>query len=208
MVAAEEANIESGAGVAVATMEEEKRRLRMRTRDAAYGAAVRAACAAAAAVSMSMMVTAEESAELDLYGFRLPVSSKWSYSNSFVFLVGMTAATTAYSLLQLLLTMLGLLKKSKVTTNTFPSRNMAWLTFTLDQAFAYMMVSAGSAASGVTNLNRTGIRHSRLPDFCKPLRGFCDRTAIAISFAFLSCVLLAASAILDVLCLLNHHYRY
>jgi hypothetical protein len=40
------------------------------------------------------------------------------------------------------------------------------------QAFAYALMSAGSAASGVTNLNRTGIRHTPLPNFCKSLHKY------------------------------------
>ncbi|KAH7651343.1 Casparian strip membrane protein domain-containing protein [Dioscorea alata] len=60
-------------------------------------------------------------------------------------------------------------------------------------------ISAGSAAAGVTNLNRTGIRHSALSDFSIPLHRFCDRMAVSIAFTFLSCLFLAISAILDVL---------
>lgn len=60
-------------------------------------------------------------------------------------------------------------------------------------------ISAGSAAAGVTNLNRTGIWHSALADFCKPLHHFCDRMAVSLTFAFLSCLFLAISTILDVL---------
>lgn len=72
------------------------------------------------------------------------------------------------------------------------------------QIFAYAVMSAGSAASGVTNLNRTGIRHSSLPNFCKPLHVFCDRVAVSIAFAFFTCFLLAISALLDVVCLANY----
>lgn len=67
------------------------------------------------------------------------------------------------------------------------------------QVFAYALMSAGSAASGVTNLNRTGIRHTALPNFCKPLQSFCDHVAISIAFTFFSCILLATSAVQDVI---------
>lgn len=67
------------------------------------------------------------------------------------------------------------------------------------QIFAYAVMSAGSAASGVTNLNRTGIHHSSLPNFCKPLHLFCDRVAVSIAFTFFTCFLLAISVVLDVL---------
>ncbi|KAG5223188.1 integral membrane family protein [Salix suchowensis] len=46
--------------------------------------------------------------------------------------------------------------------------------------------SAGAAASGVTNLNRTGIHHTAF---------FCDHVAVSIFFTFTSCFLLAASAL-------------
>lgn len=82
-----------------------------------------------------------------------------------------------------------------------PSRRGAWLVLAGDQALAYAVMSAGSAASGVTNLNRTGIRHAALPDFCLPLRRFCATVGASIAFAFLSWLLLAASALLDVLSL-------
>lgn len=72
------------------------------------------------------------------------------------------------------------------------------------QVFAYAMMSAGSAASGVGNLNRTGIRHTPLPNFCKPLHMFCDRIAISIAFTFFSFLLLATSAVQNVIWLSNN----
>uniref|UniRef100_A0A7N2LLT7 CASP-like protein n=1 Tax=Quercus lobata TaxID=97700 RepID=A0A7N2LLT7_QUELO len=111
------------------------------------------------------------------------------------FLVGVSAAVAAHSLLQLLISASRLLRNSPV----IPSRNHAWLIFAGDQVFAYAMISAGSAASGVTNLNRTGIRHTALPNFCKYLHSFCDHVAISIAFTFFSCILLAMSAVQDVI---------
>ncbi|XP_077217913.1 CASP-like protein 3A1 [Tasmannia lanceolata] len=158
-------------------------------------AILRLLCLFSSLVSLSFMVSAEQKGSVTLYGFDIPVNSKWSFSDSFEFLVGISAAVAAHSLLQLLLSVTKLVKRLPV----IPSRNHAWLIFAGDQAFAYAMMSAGSAAAGVTNLNRTGIRHSSLPDFCKPLRYFCDRIAVSITFAFFSCLLLASSAILDIL---------
>nr|XP_010924657.1 CASP-like protein 3A1 [Elaeis guineensis] len=159
------------------------------------GAVVRAVTVVSSLLALALMVSAEQRGELSLLGFQLPLYSKWSFSDSLEYLVGISAAVAAHSLLQLLLTMRKLLKKALV----IPSRRHAWVIFAGDQAFAYAMMSAGSAAAGVTNLNRTGIRHTALPDFCKPLHRFCDRMAISITFAFISCLLLAISAILDVL---------
>ncbi|KAF8388926.1 hypothetical protein HHK36_025608 [Tetracentron sinense] len=194
-------------------------------------AILRLICLISSIIAVSFMTTAKEAATISIYGFHLPVYAKWSFSDSFEYLVGISAAVVAHSLLQLLLSVSRLLRKLPVIS----SRNHAWLIFAGDQgldldlaepkkefgsyyhilsnthlllkdsfffllqAFAYVMMSAGSAASGVTNLNRTGIRHSPLPDFCKPLHLFCDRIAISIVFSFFSCFLLATSAVLDVI---------
>ncbi|KAJ6696246.1 NITRATE FORMATE IRON DEHYDROGENASE [Salix koriyanagi] len=123
-------------------------------------------CIITSVAALSFMVTAQQSSSISIYGFTLPVQSKWSFSHSFQYLAGVCAAVAAHSLLQLLISMSRLLRKSPV----IPSRSHAWLLFAGDQVFAYAMVSAGAAASGVTNLNRTGIHHTALPDFCKPLR--------------------------------------
>ncbi|CAN6441165.1 unnamed protein product [Victoria cruziana] len=152
-------------------------------------------CLMSSVVSLSAMTVAEQSSTIVIYGFSLPVYAKWSFSDSFEYLVGMCAAVSAHSLLQLLLSASRMSKRSPI----IPSRSHAWLMFAGDQAFAYAMMSAGSASSGVTNLNRTGIRHAPLPNFCKPLNVFCGRAAVSIAFAFFTCFLLAASALLDVI---------
>ncbi|XP_068334416.1 CASP-like protein 3A1 [Pyrus communis] len=156
---------------------------------------LRALCMVASVTALSFMVTAREATTVYVYGFPLPVNSKWSFANAFEYLVGVSAAVAAHSLMQLLVSVSRLLRKSPL----IPSRNHAWLTFAGDQVFAYAMISAGSAASGVSNLNRTGIRHTALPDFCKPLHIFCDHVAISIAFTFFSCLLLAISAVQNVI---------
>ncbi|KAF5190404.1 Casp-like protein 3a1 [Thalictrum thalictroides] len=166
----------------------------VRRRSDVANALLRLICLFSSSIALAFMTTSEQSANISIYGFSLPVSSKWSYSPSFEYLVGVSAAAAAHSLLQLLLSVVKLVKRSPV----IPSRNHAWLIFAGDQVFAYGMMSAGSAASGVTNLNRTGIHHSALPNFCKPLHRFCDRVAVSITFTFFSCFLLATSAVLDV----------
>ncbi|GAU24730.1 hypothetical protein TSUD_355590 [Trifolium subterraneum] len=72
--------------------------------------------------------------------------------------------------------------------------------------FAYALISAGSAASGVTNLNRTGIKHAPipLPNFCKPLNKFCEHVAISIVSNFIGCFFLATLAVHDVIWLSKH----
>ncbi|KAI8017263.1 CASP-like protein 3A1 [Camellia lanceoleosa] len=156
---------------------------------------LRLACLSTAVASLSLMATAEEASTVSIYGFSLPVYSKWSFADSFVYLVGVSAAAAAHSVVQFLISTSRLLHKSPV----IPSRSHAWIIFAGDQAFAYAMMSAGSAASGVTNLNRTGIKHSALPNFCKPLHSFCDRVAVSIAFTFVSCGLLTASIVVDVI---------
>ncbi|CAL5195524.1 unnamed protein product [Lathyrus oleraceus] len=171
-----------------------------RRRTEAMQLILRALCMATSVVSLSLMITAEQNNSVSIYGFRLPVHSKWSFSPSYEFVVGVSVAVTAHSLLQLLIGTSRFLRASSV----IPSRNHAWVLFAGDQAFAYALMSAGSAASGVTNLNRTGIRHTPLPNFCKPLHKFCDHVAISIAFTFISCFLLATSAVHDVIWLTQH----
>ncbi|KAL2493135.1 CASP-like protein 3A1 [Abeliophyllum distichum] len=161
---------------------------------------LRLVCVSTCVIAVSVMVTAKQASTISLYGFSIPVVSKWSFSDSFKYLVGVSAAVAVHSLLQLLINMSRVLRKSPM----IPSRNHVWLVFAADQIFAYAMMSAGSAASGVTNLNRTGIRHSSLPNFCKPLHSFCNRVAVSIAFTFFSCFLLAVSAVLDVVWLSKH----
>ncbi|KAF3450705.1 hypothetical protein FNV43_RR06794 [Rhamnella rubrinervis] len=161
---------------------------------------VRLLCMATSLAALLFMVTAKEASTISFYGFSLPVYSKWSFSDSFVYLIGVSAAVAAHSMLQLLISTSRLLRKSPV----IPSRNHAWLIFAGDQLFAYAMMSAGSAASGVSNLNRTGIRHTSLPNFCKPLHSFCDHVAISIAFTIFGCFLLAVSAVQDVIWLSNN----
>ncbi|EXB74562.1 hypothetical protein L484_026259 [Morus notabilis] len=177
--------------------------------------ALRLLCMATSVTALVFMVTAREASTVSIYGFPLAVYSKWSFSDSFDndfafvvlelivpidilfwYLVGVSAAVAAHSLLQFLISTSRLLRRS---SNIVPSRNHAWLIFAADQVFAYAMMSAGSAASGVSNLNRTGIKHTALPNFCKPLHIFCDHVAISIAFAFFSCLLLAISAVQDVI---------
>ncbi|OMO54019.1 Peptidase M41 [Corchorus capsularis] len=154
---------------------------------------LRVLCMGASLTAMSFMVTARQVSTASFYGFQLHLHSKWSFSYSFEYLVGVTAAAAGYSFLQLLIGGSRLLRKSSV----IPSRNQAWFIFAGDQIMAYAMMSAGSAASGVSNLNRTGIRHTALPNFCKSLDSFCDHVAVSIAFTFFTCVLYAASAVLD-----------
>ncbi|KAL6133550.1 hypothetical protein ACLB2K_065785 [Fragaria x ananassa] len=56
--------------------------------------------------------------------------------------------------------------------------------------FAYALVTAGSAASVVSNLNHTNIRHTPLLNFYKSLNIFCEHITISISY---TCLLLATS---------------
>ncbi|KAI3512596.1 hypothetical protein L1887_19912 [Cichorium endivia] len=156
--------------------------------------ALRLFCLSASLISVVVMTTAKQKSSISVFGFDLPLNSKWSFSGSFQYVVGISSVVGVHSLVQLVITTSKLLRKSSV----FSSRNHAWIIFVADQVFAYAMVSAGSAATGVTNLNRTGIKHTPLPNFCKPLHTFCERVGVSIGFAFFNCFLLAISALVDV----------
>ncbi|KAF7123649.1 hypothetical protein RHSIM_Rhsim12G0202300 [Rhododendron simsii] len=163
---------------------------------------MRIACVLSSVAAVCLMVTAKEGSPLVtphhrklIFAMICPFIGSKGVLSEPLYLVGVCTAVAAHSVLQLLISSSRLLRKSPV----IHSRKHAWLIFVGDQAFAYALMSAGSAASGVTNLNRTGIRHSALPNFCKPLRSFCDRVAVSIAFTFVSCFLLAASAVFDVI---------
>ncbi|KAL8138538.1 hypothetical protein V2J09_004539 [Rumex salicifolius] len=160
-------------------------------------AAIRVMCLVSSVVCLSLMVTSEEDANVSLYGIQFPVSSKWTFSDSFEYLVGVSAAVIAHSLLQLVISLCRFRNKAPLVA----SRNHLWFIFAGDQVFAYAMMSAASSAAGVANLNRTGIKHTALPNFCKPLHAFCSHVTASIVFAFVSGVLLAASSVLDVILL-------
>ncbi|GJN17809.1 hypothetical protein PR202_gb04907 [Eleusine coracana subsp. coracana] len=155
----------------------------------------RAATLVMALLSMSLMVSSKQQGTLIIFGIEIPLNANWSFSYSLQFLVGMSAASAAYSLAQLLITLLTAMKKVSI----IPSRRHVWLLLAGDQVFSLAMMSAGSAAAAVSNLNRTGIRHTPLPNFCKPLPHFCNFSAASIACAFLSCVFLAMSAVIDVI---------
>nr|WDD38973.1 CASP-like protein 3A1 [Fagopyrum tataricum] len=157
-------------------------------------AVIRVLCLVSSVVCLSLMVTSEEEANISLYGIQFPVSSKWTFSDSFEYLVGVSAAVIAYSVLQLLICLCRFRTKAS-------SRNFGWIVFAGDQVLAYAMMSAASASAGVANLNRTGIKHTALPNFCEPLHAFCSRVAASIVFAFFCGFLLATSSILDIICL-------
>ncbi|CAA7025778.1 unnamed protein product [Microthlaspi erraticum] len=175
----------------------EKRRQRRRRRREGVQVALRAGCLAASITAMAVMLTASEEGVADVYGFKLTLSSNWSFSPSYKYVVGACTATILYSLLQLCLGVYRLLTGSPIT----PSRFQAWLCFISDQVFGYVMISAGSAGSGVTNLNKTGIRHTPLPDFCKTLSSFCNHVALSLLLVFLSFIFLASSSLFHVLLL-------
>ncbi|XP_010417792.1 PREDICTED: CASP-like protein ARALYDRAFT_316979 [Camelina sativa] len=159
--------------------------------------ALRGGCLAASAAAMAVMLTAAEEGVVDIYGFKLTLSSNWSFSPSYQYVVGACTATMLYSLFQLCFGVYRLLTGSPI----IPSRFQAWLCFTSDQLFGYLMMSAASAGSGVTNLNKTGIRHTPLPDFCKTLSSFCNHVALSLLLVFLSFTFLASSSFFTVILL-------
>uniref|UniRef100_A0A0A9H1M3 CASP-like protein n=1 Tax=Arundo donax TaxID=35708 RepID=A0A0A9H1M3_ARUDO len=161
--------------------------------------ATRAAALVMALLAVSLVVSSKQRGTLTIFCIEIPLDADWSFSYSLQFLVGMSAAAAAYSLVQLLLISHKAVKK----VSMIPSRRHVLLLFAGDQVFSLAMMSAGSAAAAVSNLNRIGIRHTALPNFCKPLPRFCDLSAVSIACAFLSCVFLATSAVIDVIWLSN-----
>jgi len=58
-------------------------RTRRRRRVEAMQLLLRGLCMASSVLSISLMVTAEESSSVSIYGFQLPLHSKWSFSESY-----------------------------------------------------------------------------------------------------------------------------
>ncbi|KAK4361879.1 hypothetical protein RND71_017120 [Anisodus tanguticus] len=141
---------------------------------------LRVLCVVTSVTVLSLMVTAEQSSSISVFGFKIPLHSNWS---------------SFHLALQLFISGSRLLRGSPIIS----SRNHGWLIFAVDQVFALVLMSAGSSASSVSSLNHSGIRHTALPNFCKPLHRFCDRVATSIAFTFFSCFLLVVLVVLDVL---------
>ncbi|CAN1190224.1 CASP-like protein 3A1 [Linum perenne] len=160
---------------------------------------LRLLCLVTSLTSIGFMVTAKQSSSISIFGFMLPLNSNWSFSHSFQYLVVVSTLAAAHSLIQLLLTSTRILNNSPA----IQSRTYLWVVFAVDQALAYVVMSGGAASAGVSNLNRTGIRHISLPNFCKPLKSFCDHVAVSIAFNLFTFCLLAASALHQVICLSN-----
>ncbi|KAJ4884827.1 CASP-like protein 3A2 [Raphanus sativus] len=172
---------------------EEKRRRRRE----GVQVSLRGGCLAASATAMAVMLMAKEEGVAHVYGFPLTLNSKWSFSPSYQYVVGACTVTILYSLVHLCLGIYRLFTGSPIT----PSRSQAWLCFIFDQVFSYLIMSAGSAAIGVTNLNKTGIKHTPLPDFCKTLSSFCNHVALSLLLVLLSFIFLASSSLFNVLVL-------
>lgn len=162
---------------------------------------LRALCLMSSVTALSVMVTAEQASTITVFGVNIPLHSKWSFSHSFEYLVGISVAVAVHLILQLLISGSRLVRGSPIIS----SRNHGWLIFAGDQVFALALMSAGSSASSVSSLNHTGIQHTALPNFCKPLHRFCDRVSTSIVFTFFSCFLLVILVVLDVLWLSSKH---
>ncbi|RZS00234.1 hypothetical protein BHM03_00029907 [Ensete ventricosum] len=91
----------------------------------AVAVGVRLATVLSSLLSLSIMVTAEQRGSLSVFGIQIPLYSKWSFSDSFEYLVGILAAVAAHSLLQLLLSLRKLAQGSPV----IPSHSHAWIIF-------------------------------------------------------------------------------
>ncbi|KAJ1388754.1 Casparian strip membrane protein domain [Sesbania bispinosa] len=57
--------------------------IRRRRRMEAMQLILRAMCMASSVVALSLMVTAKQNSSVNIYGFSLPIHSKWSFSESY-----------------------------------------------------------------------------------------------------------------------------
>ncbi|MBA0794162.1 hypothetical protein Gohar_018513 [Gossypium harknessii] len=143
---------------------------------------LRLLCMATAVTAMSFMVTARQVSAASFYGFQLQLHSKWSFSYSFDDCNSLLFAPITHCRLKA--------TSEEISSDSLKKSSMACLCW--------------RSASGVANLNRTGIRHTALPNFCKSLDSFCDHVTVSIAFTFFSCVMYAAAAVQDVIWLSTH----
>uniref|UniRef100_J3L3N1 CASP-like protein n=1 Tax=Oryza brachyantha TaxID=4533 RepID=J3L3N1_ORYBR len=105
--------------------------------------ATRAVALVMALLSMALMISAKERGSLKIFGLEIPLYANWSFSDSLEYLVGMSAASAAYCLAQLVL----IAHKAMRNAPVVQSRNYAWLLFTGDQYLMEQSVASTSIGS-------------------------------------------------------------
>lgn len=158
---------------------------------------LRSATVAFLVVSLTAMLTSSQSSAVQILGFSIPVSIKWTRTQPFEFLVVVDALMCGYSLLQFIYQSVVLVRKSQ------SKRQRLWLQFGADQACAYLVVSAAAAAGGASRMTRAGfesigVKNLHIPAVCAVLDKFCGRATIAITFTLLAAFASACCAVLDV----------
>lgn len=157
---------------------------------------LRSAVVAFLVVSLSAMLTSTQHSSVQVLGFSIPVSMKWSRSQPFEFLVVVEALICGYALLQFIYQSVVLVK------NTAPTRRRMWLQLGADQASAYLILAAAAAAAGASRMNKAGlqslgVQNIHVPSVCMVLDKFCNRATIAIVFTLLAACASAICAALD-----------
>lgn len=136
-------------------------------------------------VSLSAMLTSTQHSTVQVLGFSIPVSMKWSRSQPFEFLVVVEALVCGYSFLQFIYQAMVFVKKRP------PTRRRMWLQLGADQACTYLVLAAAATAAGASRMNRVGfqslaVHNIHVPTVCTVLNKFCNRATLAIVFTLLA----------------------
>ncbi|XP_031484791.1 CASP-like protein 4C2 [Nymphaea colorata] len=120
-------------------------------------------------------------------------STRWFDYDSFRYMVAANAIVGVYSFFEMGAALWEMLNGSTIVPETI----QLWFDFTHDQAFAYLLFSANSSATTLTQNLRS---NQVCPGFDAPCAGtsaFCIQSYLALAFGFAGFLFLAASAVLS-----------
>ncbi|CAL1387302.1 unnamed protein product [Linum trigynum] len=116
-----------------------------------------------------------------------PGSPSWRDFDAFRYVFAANAIVAVYSLLEVTASAWEVLKSATI----FPEVLQVWFDFGHDQIFAYLLLSAGSAATALAQTLREG------GDTCGSYSAFCLQSDIAIALGFLGFLFLGFTSLLS-----------
>ncbi|KAJ7298245.1 hypothetical protein O6H91_05G051900 [Diphasiastrum complanatum] len=144
-------------------------------------------------IAFATMVSDSKSALLsDEAGNVFILKLKYSYSDSTKAVLAANALVCAYSLAQTLGALISIIAGHSLLSTPISE----YISFILDQIFAYLVVATSASGATLVNLINNG-GGDLWPSLCKGtgLSGFCTLAAASVSISFLTFVVLAISAV-------------
>ncbi|KAJ7536687.1 hypothetical protein O6H91_12G077700 [Diphasiastrum complanatum] len=148
------------------------------------------------AVALGVLVADKEtrSISINFPGLNQPLvvskTARYSQSKALQFYVAANAIVASYSVLQALRSLFLMLASLRPAT----SKASAWTTYLLDQALAYLLLSALGASSEVAYLAKKGNTNVGWNELCSMFGHYCNlvgASVIAGSLAFLQLVIIS-----------------